>query len=234
MWLWRTPRPSWTRSAQPSPLGSGAGGHGGTFMSPDGCGIKVPVPAGAALHAGPGCHLCQAAPQAAGAVPPMLARHYQHAPAARWGCQGAPEPGIAPGDHRPLLGLGRGGRGQHRAAGPPAPPGDGGRSLTSLGPPQREARWIAVAWAPWDGSTLGQGRPPGVPSCKGHPGQQGPAAAEEGGAAARAQAVGIRRGVACQNTAQLQTCSTGLFSDCGWGWPKAGRDYPRARRLGQG
>ncbi|KAM6193426.1 LOW QUALITY PROTEIN: cilia- and flagella-associated protein 73 [Sarcoramphus papa] len=79
----------------------------------------VPISAGAALHAGPGCHLCRAAPQAAGAVSPTLARCHQHAPAAPWGCQGASEPGIAPGDNCLLPGLGRDCHGQHGATGPP-------------------------------------------------------------------------------------------------------------------
>lgn len=106
-----------TVSAALSPA-CGAGGNAGTFTSPDGWGIKVPISAGAALHAGPGCHLCRAAPQAAGAMSPTLARCHQHAPAAPRGCQGASEPGIAPGDNCLLPGLGRGCHGQHGAAGP--------------------------------------------------------------------------------------------------------------------
>ncbi|KAM6241601.1 cilia- and flagella-associated protein 73 isoform 2-T2 [Spheniscus humboldti] len=82
----------------------------------------APISAGAALHAGPDCHLCRAAPQADGAVSPTLACSHQHAPTAPWGCQGASEPGIAPGDNHPLPGLGRGCHGQHGATGPPAPP----------------------------------------------------------------------------------------------------------------
>ncbi|KAM6340302.1 LOW QUALITY PROTEIN: cilia- and flagella-associated protein 73 [Alca torda] len=59
----------------------------------------APISAGAALHAGPGCHLC-AAPQGAGAVSPGLACSHQHPPTAPGGCQGAPRPGIAPGHPR--------------------------------------------------------------------------------------------------------------------------------------
>ncbi|KAM9219258.1 LOW QUALITY PROTEIN: cilia- and flagella-associated protein 73 [Leptosomus discolor] len=66
------------------------------------------VPTGAALHAGPGRHLCRAAPHAAGAVSPTLASCHQHTPTAPRGCQGASEPGLAPRDNHPLPGLGRG------------------------------------------------------------------------------------------------------------------------------
>ncbi|KAM6120070.1 cilia- and flagella-associated protein 73 [Phoenicopterus ruber ruber] len=78
----------------------------------------VPVSAGAALHAGPGCHLCRAVPQGAGAVSPTLACSHQHTPTTPRGCQGASEPGIAPRDTRPLPGQGRGGPGQCGTPGP--------------------------------------------------------------------------------------------------------------------
>ncbi|XP_075371965.1 cilia- and flagella-associated protein 73 [Mycteria americana] len=80
----------------------------------------------------------------------------------------------------------------------------------------------ALSWAAGgnvDGSgtgTLGWHRigaepDPRVPSCQGHPGQRDLAAAEEGGAAAHVQAVGISQGVSCQNRTQLWTRSTGWF-----------------------
>ncbi|XP_054700006.1 cilia- and flagella-associated protein 73 isoform X2 [Grus americana] len=75
----------------------------------------APISTGTALHAGPGCHLCRPAPQGAEAASPTLACSHQHTPDA---CQGASEPGIAPRDDHPLLGLGRGCRGQCGAPGP--------------------------------------------------------------------------------------------------------------------
>ncbi|KAM9371547.1 cilia- and flagella-associated protein 73 [Phaethornis superciliosus] len=74
-----------------------------------------PLSPGAALYAGPGCHMCRAAPQGARAMSPTLACGHQHTPQ---GCQGASEPGIAPRNNCLLQGLGRGCLGQHGATGP--------------------------------------------------------------------------------------------------------------------
>ncbi|KAM7090079.1 LOW QUALITY PROTEIN: cilia- and flagella-associated protein 73 [Ciconia maguari] len=172
----------------------------------------APISAGAALHAGPRCHLC-AASQAAGAVSPTFACGHQHAPTAPQGCQGASEPGIAPGDNGPLPGLRRGCHGQHGAAGPPAPPW-GWRSSTALGTPARgNVDGSGTGTLGWHRIGAGPGAEPDprVPSCQGHPGQRDLAAAEEGGAAAHVQAVGISEGVSCQNRTQLWTRSTGWF-----------------------
>ncbi|XP_077043756.1 cilia- and flagella-associated protein 73 isoform X1 [Agelaius phoeniceus] len=64
-------------------------------------GYKGPAGHGAALHAGPGWHLC-----------------HWHTPTAPQECQAASGPGIAPGDTCLLLGLGWGCQGQHGATGP--------------------------------------------------------------------------------------------------------------------
>ncbi|XP_054075766.1 cilia- and flagella-associated protein 73 [Rissa tridactyla] len=55
----------------------GAGGTHEDIHIPGRLWHQAPISAGAALHAGPGCHLCRAAPQGAGAVSPgcLLPKH---------------------------------------------------------------------------------------------------------------------------------------------------------------
>ncbi|KAM6112018.1 cilia- and flagella-associated protein 73 [Pterocles gutturalis] len=92
----------------------------------------APLSIDAALRAGPGCHLCPAAPQGAGAMSPALACGQEHPRTAPPGSQGPSETEIAPGDTHLLLGLPHSGE-----------------------PPWREVTWTAVARAHWDSTTLG-------------------------------------------------------------------------------